>query len=64
MAVLYVRSFIQATTSKGVDENEEPDDSSSEILWGIMLWSINLGQSVLVPYQLSASSYATVDRIL
>jgi len=24
-----------------------------------MLWSINLGQSVLVPYQLSASSYTT-----
>jgi len=24
-----------------------------------MIWSINLGQSVLVPYQLSASSYAT-----
>ena len=25
-----------------------------------MLWSINLGQSVLVPYQLSASSYTPV----
>ena len=51
-----------------VDENEEPDDSSSQsepkgLNWDsvgyIMLWSINLGQSVLVPYQLSASSYAT-----
>ena len=52
-----------------MDKNEEPDDSSSKSepeglmqlgFCGVyMLWSINLGQSVLVPYQLSASSYAT-----
>ena len=29
-----------------------------------MLWSNNLGQSVLVPYQLSASSYATGKMII
>ena len=48
-----------------MDENEEPDDSSSESEpeFGAEApapWiSINLGQSVLVPHQLSASSYAT-----
>ena len=29
-----------------------------------MLWSINLGQSVLMPYQLSVSSYATDNQTL
>jgi len=51
-----------------VDENEEPNDSSSSrnpssVLKRPLdqhhLGCINLGQSVLVPYQLSASSYAT-----
>ena len=51
-----------------MDENEDLDDSSSEsepegLNWdsvgAYMLWSINLGQPVYVPYQLSASSYAT-----
>ena len=51
-----------------VDENEEPDDSSSSrnpssVLKRPLdqhhLGCINLGQSVLIPYQLSASSYAT-----
>jgi len=53
-----------------VDENEEPDDSNSESepefsaeapLDQHHLGCINLGQYILVPYQLSASSYAT-DR--
>ena len=37
----------------------EPEGLNWDSVGYIMLWSINLGQSVLVPYQLSASSYAT-----
>ena len=51
-----------------MDENEEPDDSSSSrnpssVLKRPLdqhdLGCINLSQSVLVPYQLSASNYAS-----
>ena len=55
-----------------MDENEEPDDlrSKSEPEFGAeappdqhhLSCIINLGQSVLVPYQLSASSYTTGNR--
>jgi len=60
----FLPSKINKVKRSRVDENEEPDDSSSKSepkFSAEALWSINL-QSVPVPYQLSASSYANAQQ--